>query len=75
MRCLSFPSQRTEQRAIVPWPKVQRPDSPSSLRRTASILKKNSDRFDNIDPIAIREALAERGIVDGQVENPEETGQ
>ena len=44
---------------------------PSSLRRTASILKKNRDRFDNIDPIAIREALAERGIVNGQVADPE----
>ena len=29
------------------------------------------DRFDNIDAIAIREALAERGIVNGQVVDPE----
>ena len=54
----------------VPWPKVQ--------RRIAQLIKEDrfytqeeQDRFDNIDPIAIREALAERGIVDGQVENPE----
>ena len=30
------------------------------------------DRFDNIDPIAIREALEERGIVNGQVADPED---
>ena len=43
----------------------------SYSRRTASIQKKNKDRFDNIDPIAIREALEERGIVNGQVADPE----
>ena len=54
----------------VPWPKVQ--------RRIAQLIKEDrfyteaeQDRFDNIDPIAIREALAERGIVNGQVVNPE----
>ena len=43
---------------------------PSSFRRTGSIPKKNN-RFDDIDPIAIREALEERGIVNGQVTDPE----
>ena len=54
----------------VPWPKVQ--------RRIAQLIKEDrfytpeeQDRFDNVDPVAIREALAERGIVDGQVADPE----
>ena len=54
----------------VSWPKVQ--------RRIAQLIKEDrfyteaeQDRFDNIDPIAIREALAERGIVNGQVVDPE----
>ena len=54
----------------VSWPKVQ--------RRIAQLIKEDrfyteaeQERFDNIDPIAIREALAERGIVNGQVVDPE----
>lgn len=54
----------------VPWPKVQ--------RRIVQLIKEDrfyteaeQDRFDNIDSIAIREALAERGIVNGQVVDPE----
>ena len=54
----------------VSWPKVQ--------RRIAQLIKEDrfytqeeQDRFDNIDPIAIRETLAERGIVNGQVADPE----
>ena len=52
------------------WPKVQ--------RRIAQLIQSDSfyteqeqDNFDNIDPIAIREALAERGIVNGQVVDAE----
>lgn len=54
----------------LPWPKVQ--------RRIAQLIKE--DRFfteaerenlDDIDPIAIRENLAQRGIVNGQVVEPE----
>ncbi|OUP26480.1 hypothetical protein B5F27_13390 [Faecalibacterium sp. An192] len=55
---------------VLPWPKVQ--------RRIAQLIKEDrfyteaeQDRFDNIDPVAIREALAERGIVNGQVVDPE----
>ena len=55
---------------MLPWPKVQ--------RRIAQLIKEDrfyteaeQDRFDSIDPIAIREALAERGIVNGQVVDPE----
>lgn len=54
----------------LPWPKVQ--------RRLAQLIQEDwfyteeeQDRFDNIDPIAIREALEERGIVNGQVADPE----
>ena len=54
----------------LPWSKVQ--------RRIAQLIKEDrfyteaeQDRFDNIDPIAIREAQEERGIVNGQVADPE----
>ena len=54
----------------LPWPKVQ--------RRLAQLIQddrfyteEEQDRFDNIDPIAIRESLEERGIVSGQVADPE----
>ena len=50
----------------LPWPKVQ--------RRIAQLIKEDrfytqaeQDALDDIDPVAIRESLAERGIVDGQV--------
>ena len=56
--------------AELTWPKVQ--------RRIAQLIQSDSfyteqeqDNFDNIDPIAIREALAERGIVNGQVVDAE----
>ena len=55
---------------VLPWPKVQ--------RRIAQLIKEDrfytemeQEQFDNIDPIAIREALAERGIVNGQVADSE----
>lgn len=55
---------------VMPWPKVQ--------RRIAQLIKEDRffteqerDNFDDIDPIAIREALEQRGIVDGQVVDPE----
>jgi len=54
----------------LPWSKVQ--------RRIAQLIKADEfyteaerDSFDDIDPIAIREALAERGIVGGKVVDPE----
>ena len=66
----AFPVTADGAAGDVPWPKVQ--------RRIAQLIKEDrfytqeeQDRFDNIDPIAIREALAERGIVDGQVTDPE----
>ena len=55
---------------VLSWAKVQ--------RRIAQLIQSDSfyteqeqDNFDNIDPIAIREALAERGIVNGQVVDAE----
>ena len=54
----------------LPWPKVQ--------RRIAQLIKGDrfytqveKDNLDDVDPIAIRETLAQRGIVDGQVVDPE----
>ena len=52
------------------WAKVQ--------RRIAQLIQSDNfyteqeqDNFDNIDPLAIREALAERGIVNGQIVDAE----
>ena len=56
--------------AELSWAKVQ--------RRIAQLIQSDNfyteqeqDNFDNIDPIAIREALAERGIVNGQIVDAE----
>ena len=55
---------------VLPWPKVQ--------RRIAQLIKEDrfytqveQDNLDDVDPIAIRETLAQRGIVDGHVVDPE----
>ena len=52
--------------AVLPWSKVR--------RRIAQLIKADKfytqqehDNFDDIDPIALREALAQRGIVDGRI--------
>ena len=54
----------------LPWPKVQ--------RRIAQLIQEDRfytpaelDNLDDIDPVAIRENLAQRGIVNGQVVEPE----
>ena len=56
--------------AELTWPKVQ--------RRIAQLIREDNfyteaerDNFDDIDPVAIRETLAERGIVGGKVVDPE----
>lgn len=54
----------------LPWPKVQRRLA-QLIREDRFYTEEEQDRFDNIDPIAIREALEERGIVNGQVADPE----
>lgn len=58
------------ERTALPWPKVQ--------RRIAQLIKEDhfyiqveQDNLDDVDPIAIQEALAQRGIVDGHVVDPE----
>ena len=50
----------------LPWPKVQRRIA-QLIRTERFYTEAEQDRFDNIDPIAIREALAERGIVNGEL--------
>ena len=54
----------------LPWANVQ--------RRIAQLIKADQfytpeeyDRLDDIDPIAVREALSERGIVDGKLVDPD----
>ncbi len=54
----------------LPWPKVQRRLA-QLIQEDRFYTEEEQDRFDNIDPIAIREALEERGIVNGQVTDPE----
>ena len=71
---LHFTLAGTDTDVVMPWPKVQ--------RRIAQLIKEDRfftaeerDRFDDIDPVAIREALEQRGIVDGQVVDPEKLEQ
>ena len=71
---LHFTLAGTDTDVVMPWPKVQ--------RRIAQLIKEDrffteeeQDRFDDIDPVAIREALEQRGIVDGQVVDPEKLEQ
>ena len=54
----------------LPWPKVQRRIA-QLIQEDRFYTEEELDRFDNIDPIAIREALEERGIVNGHVADPE----
>ena len=56
--------------AVLPWSKVQ--------RRIAQLIKTDKfytqaehDNYDDIDPIALREALAQRGIVGGKIVDAE----
>ena len=56
--------------AELTWPKVQRRIA-QLIQSDNFYTEKEQDNFDNIDPIAIREALAERGIVNGQVVDAE----
>ena len=71
---LHFTLAGTDTDVVMPWPKVQ--------RRIAQLIKEDrffteeeQNRFDDIDPVAIREALEQRGIVDGQVVDPEKLEQ
>lgn len=59
----------SDQEVVLPWPKVQ--------RRIAQLIEADDfytnverDNLDDVDPIAIREALAQRGIVNGELVDP-----
>ena len=54
----------------LPWPKVQRRLA-QLIQEDRFYTEEEQNRFDDIDPIALREALEERGIVNGQVADPE----
>ena len=56
--------------AELTWPKVQRRIA-QLIREDNFFTEQERDNFDDIDPVAIREALAERGIVGGKVVDPE----
>ena len=58
------------ERTELPWPKVQRRIS-QLIKEDRFYTQVEQDNLDDVDPIAIREALAQRGIVDGQVVDPE----
>ena len=66
----AFPVTAGGSAADVPWPKVQRRIA-QLIREDRFYTQDEQDNFDNIDPIAIREELARRGIVNGQVADPE----
>ena len=52
------------------WAKVQRRIA-QLIQSDGFYTEQEQDNFDNIDPIAIREALAERGIVNGRIVDAE----
>ena len=56
--------------AELTWPKVQRRIA-QLIREDNFFTEQERDNFDDIDPVAIREALAERGIVGGKVVDSE----
>ena len=66
----AFPVTADGTAADVPWPKVQRRIA-QLIREDRFYTQAEQDNFDSIDPIAIREELARRGIVNGQVADPE----
>ena len=52
------------------WPKVQRRIA-QLIQADSFYTERERDNFDDIDPVAVREALAQRGIVNGQVVDAE----
>ena len=57
--------------AELTWPKVQRRIA-QLIREDNFFTEQERDNFDDIDPVAVREALAQRGIVGGEVVDPEQ---
>ena len=66
----AFPVTADGAAGDVPWARVQRRIA-QLIRQGRFYTEAEQDRFDDIDPIAIREELAQRGIVNGQVADPE----
>ena len=56
--------------AELTWPKVQRRLA-QLIREDKFYTEAERDNFDDIDPVVIRETLAERGIMGGKVVDPE----
>ena len=56
--------------AELTWPKVQRRLA-QLIREDKFYTEAERDNFDDIDPVVIRETLAQRGIVGGKVVDPE----
>jgi len=66
----AFPVTADGAAGDVPWPKVQRRIA-QLIQRDEFFTEQEQDNFENIDPVEIRERLAQRGIVDGKVVDPE----
>ena len=69
----AFPVTADGAAGDVPWPKVQRRIA-QLIQRDEFFAEQERDEFEDIDPVEIRERLAERGIVDGKVVDPEKLG-
>ena len=69
----AFPVTADGAAGDVPWPKVQRRIA-QLIQRDEFFTEQERDEFEDIDPMEIRERLAERGIVDGKVVDPEKLG-
>ena len=53
----------------LPWPKVQRRIA-QLIREDRFYTEQELGNFDDVDPVAIRESLAQSGIVNGELVNP-----
>lgn len=68
--CPRSRSRRTALRAMCRGPRSSA-GSPQLIQRDEFFTEQEQDNFENIDPVEIRERLAQRGIVDGKVVDPE----
>lgn len=60
----------TPEEMVLPWPKVQR-EIAKLIKQDRFFTEQEQADLENIDPIALRENLAARGIVNGEVVDPE----
>ncbi|MDD6033134.1 MAG: class I SAM-dependent methyltransferase, partial [Oscillospiraceae bacterium] len=63
---LHFTLTGTDTDVVMPWPKVQRRIA-QLIREDRFFTEEEQERFDDIDPVFIRDALEQRGIVNGEV--------